>query len=242
MRITLTGATGFVGQAVLTELLSLQHTVNVVSREQSTNQSESKSVIETAVGEIGSGTDWSDAVANVDCVVHCAARAHVMNETNADAIAAYRAVNVEGTRKLAEQAADAGVSRLIYLSSIKVNGEQTISGSRFCSGDVAFPEDDYGISKWGAEQALYEVSARTGLEFVIIRPPLVYGPEVKGNFLSLLSWLNKGIPLPLGAVHNQRSLVGIDNLVDLIITCIAHPAAANQTFLVSDDEDLSHTT
>ena len=133
------------------------------------------------------------------------------------------------------------MKRFIFLSSIKVNGERTISGTRFTSADNTFPKDAYGISKWEAEQALYEVSARTGLEVVIIRPPLVYGPGVKGNFLSLLGWLNRGIPLPLGAIHNLRSLISIDNLVDLIITCIKHPAAANQTFLVSDDEDLSTT-
>ena len=194
-----------------------------------------------AIGEIDNQTDWSTEFVHIDCVIHCAARAHVMNETEADALAAYRAVNVDGTRRLAEQAVEMGVRRLIYLSSIKVNGEQTVPGERFNSFDNVFPEDPYGISKWEAEQALHEVSAKTGLEIVIIRPSLVYGPGVKGNFLSLLGWLKKGIPLPLGAIHNQRSLVGIDNLIDLIITCIDHPAAANQTFLVSDDEDLSTT-
>ena len=174
-------------------------------------------------------------------MVHCAARARVINETETDALAAYRAVNVAGTRQLAEQAAKIGVRRLVYLSSIKVNLEQTVSGGCLVSLENTLTEDPYAISKWEAEQALHEVSAKTGLEVVIIRSPLIYGAGVKGNFLSMLGWLSRGVPLPLGAIQNQRSLVGIDNLVDLMVTCIDHPAAANQTFLVSDDEDLSTT-
>ena len=252
MRVAVTGASGFVGQAVVTELLSRQHDVHAAVRLQSQNMPNSPQVIGPfPVGDIGPDTDWSDALTEIDCVIHCAARTHMMNDTEADAFEAYRAVNLAGTRQLAEQAAVIGVRRLIYLSSIKVNGEQTFpphskplsAGARefFSASDEGNPEDAYGISKWEAEQALYEVSAKTGLEVVIIRPPLVYGPGVKGNFLSVLRWMNLGIPLPLGAIHNQRSLVGIENLIDLIITCIDHPAAANQTFLVSDDEDLSTT-
>ena len=242
MRVAVTGASGFVGQAVITELLSRQHDVHAVVRSLDKSSHVSAKAIQTfPVGEIGPDTDWRDALTEVDCIVHCAARAHVMNETEADALAAYRAENVDGMRRLAEQAAEAGVRRLVYLSSIKVNGEHTVSGDRFASSDNAFPQDPYGISKWEAEQAFYDVAARTGLEVVIIRPPLVYGPKVKGNFLSMLGWLSRGVPLPLGAIQNQRSLVGLDNLVDLIITCIDHPAAANQTFLVSDDEDMSTT-
>ena len=241
-KITVTGASGFIGHALCKALSDKKLAVHGILRSPHVSKSKLISGIEyLSVGDIWAQSDWSATLSEVDCVIHTAARAHRMNETKADALAAYRAVNVEGTRNLAEHAADAGVSRFIYLSSIKVNGEQTISGASFFSGDNAFPEDAYGISKREAEQALYEVSARTGLEVVIIRPPLVYGPGVKGNFLSLLSWLDKGIPLPLGAIHNQRSLVAIDNLIDLIITCISHPAAANQTFLVSDDEYLSTT-
>ena len=192
-----------------------------------------------AVGDIGADTNWSAAIAGVDCVIHCAARAHVMHETAGDALAAYRAVNVDGSRRLAEQAAAAGVRRLVYLSSIKVNGEQTALGAPFSFLDTPAPEDAYGISKWEAEQALWDVSAQTGLEVVVVRPPLVYGPGVKGNLARLLKLVRSGVPLPLGAVQNKRSLIGLDNLVDLLIRCVYHPAAAGQTFLVSDGEDLS---
>jgi len=232
MKILVTGANGFIGHTLSTQLRNQQHDLIAAVRR-------SCGISDETV--ITDDLSWSKVLTNQDVVIHTAARAHVMNESAADALGAYRSVNVAGTQYLAEQAADAGVKRFIFLSTIKVNGERTISGTRFTSKDNTFPEDAYGISKWEAEQALHEVSARTGMEIVIIRPPLVYGPGVKGNFLSLLNWLNKGIPLPLGAIHNQRSLIGIDNLIDLIITCIDHPSAANQTFLVSDDEDLSTT-
>ena len=242
MTTLITGSSGFVGMNLCSELLVRNHEIHRVIRSGARLDSRNSTRDHFYfIDEIGANTDWSAALAGINCVIHCAARAHVMLENETDALSDYRTVNVEGTRNLAEQAADAGVKRFIFLSSIKVHGERTISGTRFTSKDNTFPEDAYGISKWDAEQALHEVSARTGLEVVIIRPPLVYGPGVKGNFLSLLGWLNKSIPLPLGAIHNQRSLVGIDNLIDLIITCIDHPAAANQTFLVSDDEDLSTT-
>ena len=242
MRVAVTGASGFVGQAVIAKLLSCQHDVHAVFRSLDKTAPILAQAIQTfSVGHIKVDTDWTDALTGVNCVVHCAARAHVMNETETDALAAYRSVNVAGTRRLAEQAAKTGVHRLVYLSSIKVNGEQTFSGDFFTCLDKPFAKDPYGISKWEAEQALHEVSEKTDLEVVIIRPPLIYGAGVKGNFLSMLAWLSRGVPLPLGAIQNQRSLVGIDNLVDLIITCIDHPAAKNQTFLVSDDEDLSTT-
>ena len=164
-----------------------------------------------------------------------------MKDEEADPLAEYRRVNVEGTLNLARQAADAGVRRFIFISSVKVNGEQTPPGKPFGAEDRPVPEDAYGISKWEAEQGLQQLAAETGMELVVIRPPLVYGPGVKGNFAAMIRLVEKGIPLPLGAIHNQRTLVALDNLVDLIIRCIDHPAAANQVFLAGDGEDLSTT-
>ncbi len=185
-------------------------------------------------------TDWSVALQGVDAVVHCAARVHVMNVDTTDTLKAYREVNVCSTLKLARQAAMAGVRRFVFVSSIKVNGEFTEAGQSFTADDVSAPEEPYGVSKHEAEQLLRQIAAETGMEVVIIRPPLVYGPGVKANFESMMRWLARGVPLPLAAVtQNRRSLVALDNLVDLIVTCLTHLSAANQTFLVSDGEDLS---
>jgi len=173
-------------------------------------------------------------------MVHCASRVHIMKDPSANPLEEFRRVNVQGTANLARQAAVAGVRRLVFVSSVKVNGEQTAQGSTFTADDACAPEDPYGISKHEAEQALRQIAAETGMEVVIIRPPLVYGPGVKANFAAMVRWLARGVPLPLGAVtHNRRSLVALDNLVDLITLCLTHPAAANQTFMVSDGEDLS---
>jgi len=191
------------------------------------------------VGDLGPDTDWSSALEGVDAVVHLAARVHVMDEEAEDPLAEFRRVNVAGTDNLARQAAEAGVKRLVFLSSIKVNGEVTQPGNPFTVEDAPAPQDPYAVSKFEAEEALRRVEKETGLEVVIIRPPLVYGPEVKGNFLRLIQLVQKGYPLPLGRVNNKRSLVALDNLVDLILTCLDHPGAAGQTFLVSDGEDLS---
>ncbi|GHD53890.1 hypothetical protein GCM10008110_27940 [Marinobacter persicus] len=174
-------------------------------------------------------------------VAHTAARAHIMKDEVPDPLAEYRKVNVEGTLNLARQAAEAGVSRFIYISSIKVNGEQTPLGKPYTAEDVPAPEDPYGVSKLEAETGLHKIASETGMEVVIIRPPLVYGPGVKGNFASMIKLVEKGLPLPLGSIHNKRSLVALDNLVDLIITCIDHPAAANQVFLAGDGQDVSTT-
>lgn len=233
-KIAVTGANGFVGQALLTALTGQGRAVRPVVRTSATGGA-------VAVGDIGPATDWSAALDGVDIVVHTAARVHVMNEGATDPLTAFREVNVDGTLNLAQQAAEAGVRRLVFISSIKVNGEQTVPGTPFLVSDPPAPEDAYGLSKWEAEQALWQMVARTGLELVVVRPPLVYGPGVKGNFLAMLRWLDKGVPLPLGLIHNQRSLVALDNLVDLLMTCIDHPAAANQTFLVADGDDLSTT-
>jgi nucleoside-diphosphate-sugar epimerase len=174
-------------------------------------------------------------------VVHLAARVHVMHDTASDPLSAFRSVNVQGTLNLARQAAAAGVKRFVFISSVKVNGESTQPGHAFTETDAPNPQDAYGLSKFEAEQGLRQIAADTGLEVVIIRPPLVYGPGVKANFAALMRAVQRGWPLPLGAVHNQRSLVALDNLVDFIVTCITHPKAASQTFFVSDGQDLSTT-
>jgi nucleoside-diphosphate-sugar epimerase len=180
-------------------------------------------------------------LAGVAVVVHAAARAHVMDETAVDSLAEFRRVNVAGTLRLAEQAAAMGVRRYVFVSSIGVNGVQSAPGKAFSEADQPNPHNAYALSKWEAEQGLIQIAVETGLEVVIIRPPLVYGPGAPGNFGSLMRAVRRGWPLPLGAIHNQRSLVALDNLVDFIVTCITHPQAANQTFLVSDGQDLSTT-
>ncbi len=236
MKILLTGASGFVGCALKAELASVSgfHLVTAVRRA-------GVSPGCFTVGNIDRGTDFSDALSGVDVVIHAAARVHIMRDEVDDPLAEYRKINVEGTLNLARQAVAAGVRRFVFLSSIKVNGEATAEGNPFQADDAPSPEDAYGISKLEAEQGLMLAAAESGMEVVIIRPPLVYGRGVKGNFSRMIRLIDKGFPLPLGAIHNKRSLVGIDNLVDLIIRCINHPAAANQVFLVSDGEDLSTT-
>jgi nucleoside-diphosphate-sugar epimerase len=186
-----------------------------------------------------SGADWSIALQDIDVVVHAAARVHVMSDRSADPLAEFRKVNVDGTVHLAREAAASGAKRFIFLSSVKVNGEMTATGRPFRAADIPAPQDPYGVSKLEAEQALMQVGKETGMEIVVVRPPLVYGPGVKANFHNMMRWLRKGIPLPLGSIDNRRSFVALDNLVDLIITCINHPAAAGHVFLVSDGEDLS---
>jgi nucleoside-diphosphate-sugar epimerase len=238
--VVVTGASGFVGSYLSTSLAAAGFRVRAAVRAGTPAELPDCSGVERAIlGDISPRTGWSSVLTNVDCVVHCAARAHVMHETAGHALAAYRAVNVDGLRQLAEQAAAAGVRRLVYLSSIKVNGEQTALGAPFLRSDTPAPQDVYAVSKWEAEQALWEVSAKTGLEVVVARPPLVYGSGVKGNLARLLKLVRLSLPLPLGALQNKRSLIGLDNLVDILIRCIDYPAAAGQTFLLSDGEDLS---
>ena len=190
---------------------------------------------------LGDDVNWRVPLEGCTVVVHTAGRAHVLNDSVADPLSEFRRVNVAGTLQLAEQAAAMGVRRFIFLSSIGVNGVSTTPGSSFSEVDQPNPHNAYALSKWEAEQGLLRMAAETGMEVVVIRPPLVYGPQAPGNFGLLMRWLRRGVPLPLGAIHNQRSLVALDNLVDLIVTCITHPAAANQTFLVSDGEDVSTT-
>jgi nucleoside-diphosphate-sugar epimerase len=238
LRILVTGATGFVGMAVCEQAVRYGLAVKGALR----IRGEVPGCMESfVVGEINDATDWSRALIDVNAVVHLAARVHVMHDNAADPLAAFRAVNVEGTLNLARQAVAAMVKRFVFISSVKVNGEATLPGRRFLADDMPAPQDPYGISKMEAEQGLRQIAAETGMEVVIIRPPLVYGPGVKANFAALMRAVQRVMPLPLGAVHNQRSLVALDNLVDFMVTCITHPEAANQTFLVSDGNDLSTT-
>lgn len=235
-KVLVTGASGFVGRELIAKLLAQgAHPVAGVRRDSDV------AVEQRLLPSLGEGGTFPSLV-DIDAIVHCAARVHVMEETDADPLAAFRRANVDGTLALARKAARDGVKRFVFISSIKVNGESTLSGSPFRGSDAPMPQDPYGISKWEAEQALTVLCADSGMELVVIRPVLVYGPGVKANFHSMMRWVHKGIPLPLGAINNRRSLVALDNLVDLIITCLEHPAAAGQTFLVSDGEDLSTTT
>ena len=236
MRILSTGSTGFVGEALVSALHKKRHEIFVPMRVQRESSASSNSFV---VGDINATTNWSTALHSVDTVIHLAARVHVMRDTAIDPLVEFRSVNTDGTLNLARQAAASGVRRFIYLSSIKVNGEMTNHGCPFTPNDLAAPQDPYGISKHEAEVGLREIAHETGMEVVIIRPTLVYGAGAKGNFKSLMKLVARGLPLPLASIDNRRSLVGIDNLIDFIITCLEHPAAANETFLVSDGEDLS---
>lgn len=236
-KVLITGGTGFVG-SVLIEELKKKSNIKVFSAVRKINTSIDDATI--IVGNIDGFTDYSAVIKDIDVVIHCAARAHVMHDDVIDPLAQYRKINLEGTLNLAKQAVKAGVKRFVFVSSIKVNGERSSLGEPFKHGDICNPLDYYGVSKSEAELQLIELSNVTGLEVVIIRPTLVYGPGVKANFASLMNLVSKGIPLPFGCItHNKRSLVSVTNLVDLIITCIDHPKAANQVFLVSDDHDVS---
>jgi len=235
--ILVTGATGFVGLGVIERLLKENYFVRGTVRRE-INQFTGK-VDWIKIGDINPEIDWIDALSGIDCIVHLAARVHVLDDNAEDPLVEYRRVNVDSTLNLARQAALAGVRRFVFVSSIKVNGEYTHIGSPFTAHEKPDPQDFYGMSKYEAEVGLLEIASKTAMEVVIIRPPLVYGPGVKANFASMMRWLTWRIPLPFGAVYNKRSLVALDNLVDLIVACLYHPKAANQTFLVSDGEDMS---
>jgi len=238
-RILITGVSGFIGCALTKSV----HKEGFVIRGAVRSKSEAipTYVEQVDVGNISPELNWTLALDNVDVVIHLAARVHVMRETTNNPLEEFRRINTESTLSLAKQAEKNGVKRFIYLSSIKVNGEFTQTGASFNENDKFVPVDPYALSKYEAELRLLELAKNTKMEVVIIRPPLVYGPGVKANFLSMMNWLYKSVPLPFGAISNKRSLVALDNLVDLILTCIEHPAAVNQVFLVSDGEDLSTT-
>jgi nucleoside-diphosphate-sugar epimerase len=229
MKVLVTGASGFVGNATCSALVAQGiHVVGTVRRLPTQLLS---GVDYRIIADLSENTEWREVLTGIDTVVHCAARVHVMQGTASDLLCAFRSVNVAGTEQLARQAAVERVRRFVFLSSVKVNGET----------DLPAPQDAYGISKYEAELGLRSIAAKTGIEVVMVRSPLVYGPGVTANFQALMRALIRGIPLPLGAIHNRRSLVALDNVVDLIVTCTIHPAAANETFLVSDGEDLSTT-
>ncbi|NHB96443.1 UDP-glucose 4-epimerase family protein [Photorhabdus stackebrandtii] len=231
--ILLTGGTGFVGSSVLDKLSG--NLVRTFGRTNPTNQ-----LSDFFSGSIDTRTDYSLALKGVKVIIHSAARVHITNDSSLDPLAAYREINTEGTLNLARQAAQAGVNRFIFISTIGVNGGRTIDNP-FRISDPPLPWDFYSQSKYEAEVGLWDIQATTGMEIVIIRPPLVYGPNAPGNFEKLVNAVATEHWLPLGAIHNKRSFVALDNLVDLIITCIDHPNAANQTFLISDDQDISTT-
>jgi Nucleoside-diphosphate-sugar epimerases len=237
MRVLVTGAGGFVGRKVAAAVSSLGHELLLGLREVAKFSLDGAAYRKLDL--VSSVESDYEFLSCVDVVIHTAARVHIMDDRTLDPLAAFRAVNYLGTMKLAEHCVTRGVKRFIFISSIKVNGDATPLGNPFSELDFPEPADAYGLSKFEAETALLELAEKTNMEVVIIRPPLVYGPGVKANFKYLMNWLYKGLPLPLGAIHNKRSLVYIDNLVSLITTCIAHPAAANNIFLAGDGEDLS---
>jgi nucleoside-diphosphate-sugar epimerase len=273
INVLVTGANGFIGRALCNKLIADGYHVRGAVRSAAQMTALPSGVEGVMVGDVGQETDWSEALAGIEGIVHLAARVHVMRENSVDPLAAYREVNVEGSKCLAIAAANAGVKRFVYISSVKVNGESTGNKSRdqgpgvrgqgknryqvsgysgqgtegrrsvpkqsFSEKDVPEPQDPYGISKWEAEQVLRDVAADTGLEVVILRPPLVYGPGVRGNFLRLLRIVWMGIPLPLASIKNCRSLIYIGNFVDAIVNCMTSPNAAGKAYLVSDGDDVS---
>jgi nucleoside-diphosphate-sugar epimerase len=235
--ILVTGASGFVGGALYKTLAQSNSLRISIRNMRIANQFNNVDIVE---GSLSSEENWTNALSEISVVIHCAARVHVMDEKASDPLTEFRRVNVEGTLNLARQAYEAGVHRFIFLSSAKVYGGRTQPGHPFGPDEIVAPDDPYAISKYEAEILLRSLSKETGMEVVIIRTPLVYGPGVKANFFTMMKWIWRGIPLPFGGItKNRRSFIFIDNLVSMIVTCINHPAAANQTFVVSDDEDLS---
>ncbi len=230
-KVLVTGATGFVGSALCGQLRAVGHTVIAAVRRSP------RLPDEVAIGEMSSFVNWRSVLAGCDTVIHLAARVHIMNDTAQDPLVLYRATNTEATLNLARQATQAGVKRFVFISTIKVNGEGRDTAYR--ETDVPAPEDAYAISKWEAEQGLQQIARETGLEVVILRPPLVYGPGVKANFLRLMKTIQRGWPLPLGAIRNRRSLLYLGNFADAIRVCVEHPAAAGQIFLLDDGQAVS---
>ena len=246
MKLLVTGANGFVGAAAVDYLSEqnhevLAHTRRGIASPNATQPATQVQHVQHVRGAYEQLASWSDQLVGCDAVLHTAARVHQMHEASLDPMLDYRRVNVAHTLALAQAAALAGVARFVFLSSVKVNGNYTLKNHPYTAHDAPNPADPYGISKHEAEQGLMDIAAQTGMQVVIIRPPLIYGPGAKANFLSMMRWLQRGVPLPLGAIHNQRSLLGIRNLLDVINVCLTHPRAANQIFLASDGQDVSTT-
>jgi len=236
--ILVTGAGGFVGRTLCAELARTE-TLRVVGRSAPAPELRAIGIDSFMAADLATYSDWQPAMTGVEIIIHLAARTHVLHEQAADPLGEYRQINVEGTRRLATAAAACGVKRFIYLSSVKVNGEDTSGYPPYTEEAPARPEDAYGQTKWEAEQILHDIARRSDMEFTILRPPLVYGPGVKGNFLRLLRWVARRAPLPLASINNRRSLIFVGNLVHAVTACLRHPAAAGRTYLVSDGEDFS---
>ena len=243
MKVFITGATGFVGEALLTELMPFDDDLIVSVRNRTAEfPKKVQQIVCTDLSQLNEDNSLIDILSDVDIVIHTAARAHVIRDSTSDPLNEYRKINVTATKELARQAAEAGVKRFIFVSSVKVNGESTSHNQMFSETDEPQPVDEYGLSKLEAEQALIDMGKVSSMQVVIIRPPLVYGPGVKANFANIVKLINKGWPLPFGLVHNRRSMIAIDNLIAFIRLCMSHPAAANELFLIADKEDISTTT
>ncbi len=236
MRVLVTGANGFVGRELCHTLSESGLAVRAAVRTPTAGLAAAEQI---TVGDIGPDTDWSNALQGIDAIAHLAARVHVMRDRATDPLREFRRINVLATERLARIAAQHGVRRLVLVSSIKVNGERTAVNAAFLDDDMPNPTGPYALSKWEAEQGLQRVAAETGLECVRVRPPLVYGPGVKANFLQLMRLVARGVPLPLGAIDNRRSLIFVGNLTSAVRQCLTHPAASNGVFLIADGEDLS---
>jgi nucleoside-diphosphate-sugar epimerase len=234
--VALSGCTGFVGSAVMKTLIENNIEGVLLARQPVPDSGRFRTF---TISSIDGKTNYKDCFEGIECVIHSAARVHVMNDFSIDPLAAFRDINTYGTLNLAIQAAATGVKRFIFVSSVKVNGEMTKWNKPFKPDDNFVSDDPYGLSIYEAEQGLLALAEETGMEVVIVRPVLVYGSGVKANFASMIKWVNRGVPLPFGSVHNKRSFVALDNLVSFIIHCIDHPKAANEVFLISDGEDVS---
>lgn len=237
MNILVTGATGFVGHRLCAKLLAEGWAVRGTLLPDESLAALPPDIEPAIIEPLGPETHWQHALEGIDTVIHLAARVHIMDDPASDPLTEFKKVNTEGTARLAAEAARCGVKRLVFISSIKVNGEET--DTPYTEESPAKPADPYGISKWEAEQALRQIEAETGLEVVIVRPTLVYGPGVKANFRKMMQTVQRGIPLPLASIINQRSLIYVGNLADALATCATHPVAAGKTYLVSDGEDVS---